>query len=126
MKLQSPSISGAQVIAGLGPGWVEIAGRRYTRSLLLSPAMIDPAWGPDSFATLAEAHLAALLEHRGEVLLLGTGARQHLLPPQRLRPFIERGISLEVMDSAAACRTYNLLAAENRAVLAALIVESER
>lgn len=124
MKLQSPSPGAALLITASGPGWVEISGRRHTRSLILTPASIDEAWTPQSFSTLTEADLAVLLERGGDVLLLGTGTRQRFLPPQWLRPFVERGISLEIMDSAAACRTYNLLAAEGRTVLAALIVES--
>ena len=57
------------------------------------------------------------------IVLLGTGARQRFPATQLLRPLLERGVGVEVMDSFAACRTYNILMAEGRAVVAALIVE---
>jgi uncharacterized protein len=60
------------------------------------------------------------------VQLLGTGRRQRFPPAALLRPLIEAGRSVEIMDTGAACRTYNILLAEGRAVAAALIVESAR
>jgi uncharacterized protein len=123
MKLQ-PNPSGSQrTIAGHGPGWVDIGGRRYQRSLLITPTAIDADWGPDAFEALAEAHLNALTGNTCDVVLLGTGSRQRFPQPQLLRSLIEAGIGVEIMDTAAACRTYNIVVAEGRAVVAALIVE---
>jgi uncharacterized protein len=123
MKLQSNSQSGGRSIAAHGPGWIEIAGSRYLRSLVVTATAIDPHWGPDSFEALAESHLAALAAFEADVLLLGTGSRQRFPPTTMLRALIEKGVGIEIMDTAAACRTFNLLAAENRSVVAALIVE---
>lgn len=123
MKLQANPSSGQHVIAAHGPGWVDVDGRRYRRSLLISPTAIDADWGPDTFDALADDHLAALAGHAADVVLLGTGSQQHFPPPQRLRVLIEAGIGVEIMDTAAACRTYNILVAEGRATLAALIIE---
>ena len=123
MKLQ-PNPSGSQkTITGHGPGWVETGGRRYQRSFLITPITIDADWGPDTFEQLAETHLAALMGHACDVLLLGTGSRQRFPQPQMLRSLIDVGIGVEIMDTAAACRTYNIVVAEGRAVVAALIVE---
>lgn len=123
MKLQANPSSGQHIIAAHGPGWVEIDGRRYQSSLVITPTAIDATWGPDTFDALDEAHLSALAVLTCDVLLLGTGSRQRFPQPQLLRSLIEAGIGVEIMDTAAACRTYNIVVAEGRAVVAALIVE---
>jgi len=123
MKLQANISSGQHVIAAHGPGWVDVDGNRYRRSLLVSPAGIDAQWGPETFAGLTEAHLAPLAAFAGAVVLLGTGARQHFPSPALLRAPIEAGIGVELMDTAAACRTYNIVVAEGRLAVAALIIE---
>ena len=87
------------------------------------PEQLDEQWGPNSFAALTETHLADLLTLPCDVLLLGTGNRQRFPSPALLRPLIEAGRPIEVMDTPAACRTYNILVAEGRAVAAALIIE---
>jgi uncharacterized protein len=78
---------------------------------------------PDVGALLP-AHIdALLLDPLPEVVLIGTGREQHLLPAALMRQLISRRIGWEVMDTAAACRTYNILAGEGRRVLAALMIE---
>jgi len=123
MKLSSQSSSGQNMVTAHGPGWIEIDGRRYQRSLRLTPEGIDAHWGPGAGEALAEAHLAGLATFTGYVILLGTGLRQRFPPPPLLRALTEAGVAPEIMDTGAACRTYNLLLAEGRAVVAALIIE---
>lgn len=88
------------------------------------PNRIDETWGPATFAELDQDTLARLAELACDVLLLGTGSRQRFPSPLLLRPLIEAGRNLEVMDTPAACRTYNILVAEGRTVAAALIIET--
>jgi uncharacterized protein len=123
MKLSSQPSSGQNVVTAHGPGWIEIDGRRYLRSLRLTPEGVDATWGPDVGQALEEVHIAALAGFVGHVVVLGTGQRQRFPPPQMLRALLEAGVAPEIMDTGAACRTYNLLLAEGRAVVAALIVE---
>jgi len=123
MKLQSDILVAARPVTAYGPGYVAVGGERLTRSFLLGPDGLDAAWGPDSFDGLDAGHVAALVAIPGDVTLLGTGARQRFPAPALLRPLIEAGRGVEVMDTAAACRTYNVLVAEGRTVVAALIVE---
>jgi uncharacterized protein len=126
MKLQSDVRFAAYAIAAHGPGFVTIGGRRLTRSFLLGhgvPGGIDAAWGPERFEDLAETHFAALAALGADVTLLGTGARQRFPSPALLRPLIEAGRGIEVMDTPAACRTYNIILAEGRTVAAAILVE---
>lgn len=123
MKLHADSSSAAHVVTAHGPGFVAIDGRRLERSLLLLPDRIDADWGPDDIAALAAEHLAPLAQLGCDVLLLGTGSRQRFPAAAILRPLIEARIGVEIMDTPAACRTYNILVAESRKVAAALIVE---
>ncbi|MDP2793174.1 MAG: Mth938-like domain-containing protein [Sulfurisoma sp.] len=123
MKLQSDVRFAARAISSHGPGYVIVGGQRMTRSFLLNPEGIDDAWRPDSFDGLDASHFAALAAIPCDVTLLGTGARQRFPAPALLRPLIEAGRGIEIMDTPAACRTYNVLVAEGRTVVAALIVE---
>jgi len=123
MKLHSDTHSGHFAVTAYDKGYVQIGARKLTRSVLLMPDKLDPAWGPESSEDLAGEHLAPLAALSVDVLLLGTGSRQRFPRPELLRPLIESGRSIEVMDTGAACRTYNILVAEGRTVAAALIVE---
>ncbi len=123
MKLHLNSLSGRYAISGYGPGFVLVNGRRIETSLLLLPDHLDPAWLEGGFAGLVQAHFEALAAHRPELVLLGTGSRQRFPRPRLYASLMAARIGLEVMDLGAACRTYNILAAEGRRVAAALILE---
>ncbi|MDP2170732.1 MAG: MTH938/NDUFAF3 family protein [Rhodocyclaceae bacterium] len=123
MKLHDDSLSTRHAVTGYGDHHVSVDGRELRRSLLLLPDHLDLDWGPDDFAALAHAHLEPLATLRCDVLLLGTGNRQRFPSPALLRPLIEAGRNIEVMDTQAACRTYNILMTEGRVVAAALIIE---
>ena len=123
MKLHADPRSKKNIVTGHGPGWVAINEQRYQHSLLLTAERIDAEWGPAPGEAIEAGHLTALTAHAGAVVLLGTGNRQRFPAPQLLRPLIEAGIGVEVMDTPAACRTYNILVAEDRDTVAALVVE---
>src|SRR5439155_16864051 len=74
------------------------------------------------FDELAPEHLAALAALDREIILLGTGARQRFPSPEIMRSLLRSGVGVEVMDVQAACRTYNILLAEDRRVAAALLI----
>ena len=74
-------------------------------------------------AGLTAEHLEAVLGESTQVLILGTGTRQHFPAPKVQFALLERGIGLEVMDTGAACRTYNILVSEGRDVVAALLLD---
>ncbi len=123
MKLQADSRTTYLSITACGADHVAVNGRILQRSLLLLPERLDEDWGPASFAALTQEHIEILAHTSCDVLLLGTGQRQHFPPPSLLRPIYETGRGIEIMDTHAACRTYNLLASEGRLVCAALIIE---
>lgn len=124
MKLHSPSTAGLLSITAYDAAHIAVNGQRLTRSFLLTPQRLIEDWSPASFAALTEADMQAIADLGCPIVLLGTGPRQHFPAPALMRPLIERRIGVEVMDSFAACRTYNILMAEGRDVAAALIIEA--
>lgn len=104
------------------PGLICIGQNEYTRSLILSPGRILTDWTPQHPDELAAEHFDCLLELAPDVLLLGTGERLCFPPPPVTAGLLTRGIGVEVMDTSAACRTYNILLSEGRVVVAALLV----
>ena len=120
MKLHPDHHDDLNAITAYGTGWVEVNGARHEGPLLLRPQGPVQSWALDDLALTPET-LLALAEPRPEVILLGTGARLQFPPPSCSRPLLQAGIGLETMDSVAACRTYNILMAEGRQVLLALV-----
>ena len=122
MKLHSTGPSGQNSFTGYGEGYVLVNGVRHTGSVIVLADRVLP-WDAAAFERLDAAHFAALAALGVEVVLLGTGAALRFPHPRLTRPLAEAGIGLEVMDIRAACRTYNILAAEERRVAAALLIE---
>ena len=114
------------LIRGYGPGELRVNDKTYTESILLTQNRLDAAWNPPPVADWTPADLDPLLEHDPEILLIGTGERLHLLGTPFLAHALKQGVGLEVMDTAAACRTFNILVGEGRRVAAGLIVEQIR
>lgn len=103
---------------------VRIGDAVYPGALIVAAEAVIDDWAPDSLDTLEMQHLDPVLELKPEVVLLGTGARQQFLHPSRLAPIYRAGIGVEIMTTAAACRTFNILVAEERRVVAALLPAS--
>ena len=122
MKLHLTRAAGNQLITGYGQGWVQVNEVRYTRSLIVLPEQVIADWPATDFANLAAAHFEKLVELKPEVVLLGTGDKHLFVHPRLSRALTDAGIGVECMDTAAACRTYNILMAEGRHVAAALII----
>ena len=123
MKLQSDPHSGANTITGYGDGYVEINKTPYSHAVLLSSDGAIETWAADTFDALEGSHFAQMVVLKPELILIGTGKRQRFPKPELLKALIEAKIGFEIMDSQAACRTYNILVGEGRQVLLALIVE---
>ena len=122
MKLHLDAPRGRNAFTGYGAGYVTVNGARYERSLVVLPERLIADWPPTAFETLAASHLAALTGLGLELVLLGTGASLRFPDPEIIRPLIDARIGLEIMDVPAACRTYNILMAEERKVAAALLL----
>jgi len=126
MKLQ-PDKSNAPMVRAYGSGWVEIDHEKHAQSVLVSSleGMPTRTWEPRQFDELQAQHLAALAACGAELVILGTGQHLRFTPTSWLSPFAEHRVGLETMSTAAACRTYNILASEGRKVIAALLIESD-
>jgi len=122
MKLQ-PDQSDVQTISAHGPGWVGVNGEKITHSVLIGSRGQRIAWPCERFEDLGPAHFAQLAELDTELVIFGSGSRIRFPKTAWLQPLMARRIGLETMDTAAACRTYNILAAEGRRVVAALLLE---
>ncbi len=111
-----------QVIDTYAPGRFRVSNVVYEGAVIVFPDRTI-AWDVPGFANLTEDHFAAVLaaDPKPDVLLLGSGARMQLLPSALRKALREQGLVLDVMDSPAACRTYNVLLAEGRRVAAALL-----
>lgn len=121
MKLQLATVSGQNLFTGYGAGYVAINNVRHEKHLVVTADSITE-WNIAGFETLGVAHFESLLALKPEIVILGTGATLRFPRPELARLATAAGIGLEVMDSKAACRTYNILIAEGRKVLAAILV----
>jgi uncharacterized protein len=121
VKLHLTRGEGRNQITGTGTGYVSVNGTRHETSVVVTPDRVCD-WPVTGAAALNATAIASLLEHAPEVALIGTGSRLQFPPAAVLRPLIDAGVGYEVMDTAAACRTYGILMAEGRRVVAALIV----
>lgn len=122
MKFSEADTSGGHLILGYDPGRILIGGRVYTHGLIVSPEHIDPDWGPESATDLAAEHFEALAALDPQIILVGTGRRQVFPDPRTYRTVLQRGLGVDIMDTGAACRTYNILVSEGRKVVAGLIM----
>lgn len=121
--LQLDENHAAYQIRSYKSGFLRINEATYTRSLIITPTQIITDWQPQTISELHAHDLQTIIELHPDVLLLGTGEKMVLLTPELYGDLVNNQIGVEVMDTSAACRTYNALAAENRSVAAALIIK---
>jgi uncharacterized protein len=120
LKLHLVRNEGLNAITGYGDGYVDVNHERFEKSVVVLPERIIADW-PATVPPTAQS-LGFLVALDVEILLIGTGNAIHFPAPQALRPLIDARRGFEVMDTRAACRTYNILMAEDRRVAAALIL----
>ena len=121
MKLL-PDEANRHSISGYGPGWVSVNGERFNRHVFISPQTGAAMWECPPFEQLLPAHFEAFIAMQPELIVFGSGERMRFLHPSCLQNLYAQRIGVETMDTQAACRTFNFLAAEGRRVIAALLV----
>ena len=124
MKFQPDTAPGINLITRFEPGRIWVGNTPFSASVLLPWAGEVLPWQASRFEDLSAAHFEAMVALQPEVVIFGSGARLRFPPPVWLATLMARRIGVETMDSAAAARTYNVLASEGRSVLVALLVES--
>jgi uncharacterized protein len=122
MKLHSTPNEGRQLFSSYGPGYVAVNNVRYEQNVLVTPEAVME-WPVAGFETLTPGDFGFVQDTQPEILILGTGSAQRFPPPALARALAASGAGVEIMDTKAACRTYNILVAEGRRVAAAILVE---
>jgi len=126
VRIQLETGGNANLIRTYAPRQVLINQDTYSASLIVMPDRIIPDWPPQSFQDLAPLHLETLARLGAEVVLLGTGRQLRFPRAELLAPLVAAGVGWEIMDTGAACRTYNILMVDGRKVAAALLMIEER
>jgi uncharacterized protein len=123
VKIQPDRLDGVNVISRHEIGRVWVNADAFDHSLLVPWRGVAQRWPVDRLEDLTAENFEQLLALKPELVIFGSGARLRFVSPALTRRLIERGIGMETMDTVAACRTYNVLAAEGRSVVAALLIE---
>ena len=122
MKFHLTQAAGRNLFTGYGAGYISINDQRFEHAVLVSPEGEVQRWEVDGFDALTSTHFDALAARQPEIVLLGTGDKLRFPKPDVIRALAAARIGFETMDTKAACRTYNILMAEGRQVLAAILV----
>jgi len=125
VKLHSDPQSSQNTITGYGIGFLEVNQTPYSHALIVQPEGEVLAWPVEESQDLSEDHFSMICALLPELVMVGTGKKQVFLNPKILQPLIKAKIGFEMMDSQAACRTYNILMGEGRKVLAAILLEKD-
>lgn len=113
---------GKKNFTAYGEGYIAVNGERFERPVVVTPGQVLTDWTARDFASLTPADFEYFVALAPEVVLFGTGNAHQFARPQLFRSLIAAGIGIEFMSTAAACRTYNILAAEDRKVVAAILI----
>ena len=122
MKLHPMPNGGLQLFSGYGAGYFAVNNVRHEYCVLVSPQSVTE-WAVSGFDALTGADFAFIAEQKPEIVIFGTGSAQRFPAPDLARTLAASGAGVEVMDSRAACRTYNILASEGRKVIAAVLID---
>ena len=122
MKLTDERSAGANTVRSYSPGQIKVGDAVLTRSCLISASTLISNWRPQSLSELTLEDLEPIFGLAPEIVVLGAGPKQRFPPMEWMAALMSRGIGCDVMDTGAACRTYNVLISEGREVVAALFV----
>ena len=122
MKFQPDVLVGTNVITRQEAHALWVGNTRFGHSLLVPWTGAVLPWAPAWPDQLTAAHFEALLDLKPELVIFGSGPRLTFVAPALISALIARRIGVETMDTAAACRTFNVLVAEGRSPVAALLL----
>jgi len=122
MKIELDSrLPGINFIESYSSEGIVIKENLYQDSIIVSPELLIDDWPPENLRDLAISHFHDILELSPEIILIGTGKKLQFPDNELLMTIMSANIGIEVMDTRAACRAYNLIASEGRIVIAALL-----
>ena len=122
MRLTDDRSGSVLLVRSYAPGEVRVGDRVLRRSCLISAERLVEEWRPQTLDELTETDLQAVFDLQPEIVVLGSGPQQRFPEPRLLAAIMARGIGCEVMNTGAACRTYNVLVSEARRAVAALFL----
>ena len=121
MKL-TPDQARGPSITGYGSDWISVNAQKFSSNLIVDAQSGASPWSCSNFDALTQSHFDSLLELKPELILFGSGTPLRFPHPRLLQNLYANRVGVEVMDTPAACRTFNFLAAEGRKVVAALLL----
>lgn len=122
MKLHPANFAHQNIFTGYGEGYVLINQIRYEANLIVLPDHLIEDWPIGSIQELELQHFENLFLHSPEIILLGTGAEHKFPNHTLLSQLAKMRVGIEIMDTKACCRTYNILVEEGRRVAAAVLI----
>lgn len=122
MKLHLAHFGQQNIFSGYGDGYVMINQIRHEKNMIVFPDQLIEHWPVASVAALSHEHFDEILARKPEIILLGTGAQLRFPGYTLMARILQTRTGFEVMDTQAACRTYNILVEEGRQVAAAIIL----
>lgn len=122
MKLHLAHFGQQNIFSGYGDGYVLINQIRHEKNMIVFPDQLIEHWPVASVAALSHEHFDEILARKPEIILLGTGAQLRFPDYTLMARILQTRTGFEVMDTPAACRTYNILVEEGRQVAAAIIL----
>ena len=122
MKFHLIQSDNKNLITGYDFNWVEVNQERHQTSLIMTPNKLLLEWPVKTIKDIKENSFEAIESLNIEIILLGTGNIQEYLEPRLLEYFSKKNMAIECMNNQSACRTYNILANEERKVLLALML----
>jgi len=123
MKFAEDHNSANYKISGYDHGSIGINGLAHNQSLVISPMELLSPWKPEKYEDLKAEDLDEIYAFKPEIIILGTGLKQRFPSSEILRRLAKEQIGYEIMDTQAACRTFNILMAEDRTVVAGMFLE---
>lgn len=120
MELNLNTNKNIHLIASYDKDSFTVKDHKYSSSFIIAPSAIIN-WNITDIHNL-EHHLKEIIEYKPETVIIGTGAKTIMLPDAKLQELIQHQINYEMMSSNAAAKTYNILAMDNRNILAAIFI----
>ena len=124
MKFAEADLNEGYFITRYDENILQINGKDFDQSLIISSQQLKTDWSPHSVEELASEHFLPIIQLKPELVLLGTGNKLVFPPVEIYAELIKLGIGVEIMDTGAACRTYNILSGEGRHVVCGLILQT--
>lgn len=124
MKFAEDDLSEGYFITLYDENTIQVNGKNFSSSLIISGQKLKTGWPPRSPQDLTPDHFSNIIEMKPELVLIGTGNTLVFPPVETYAELIKLGVGVEIMDTGAACRTYNILSGEGRHVVCGLILSS--